>query len=285
MSLSNHIKYVLLTYFLLLSTFCVFSQEDPYANQYNPHSVRPIRKADQMFKKTLWYRMDLRTRRNEPFYARNNEITKLMIDAVRAGKIEPFQNDSLENRLSIEEFNERLRIPQAELELAMESDNWDKENMEEDWDEESIAKKEQKELPEEYFPRQLYILELKQDWIFDSRRSRQYDDLTTVTMILPGEITPTGLDKVIASFSYRELVEKVFRYNPNAIWFNPQNSAQHRNLADAFDLGLYGKYLVKYENPRDATIIDIYGNNKNSLIKSEEAVYKLFEYEAVLWSY
>ncbi len=266
-----------------------FAQEDPYANQYNEHSVRPIRKDDQMFKKSLWWRMDLRTKQNTPFFANNNEISRLLINAVREGRIEPFTNDSLNTRMSIEDFNEKLRIPQAALDAEADFKKFEDENL--DWGPgtggtASKSKKEEKApISNEYFPRQLYILELKEDLIFDSRRSRMFHDLQVITLMIPAEQTPTGIEKVVCSFSYFELVHKVFKHNPDAIWFNPQNSSQHRNLTDAFELGLHGKYLVKYENPRDSYIVDIYGANKRSLQMSEQAVYRLMEYEATLWSY
>lgn len=277
-------KYLFFVFFLFSSAL-VCAQEDPYANQYNEHSVRAIRKDDQMFRKSLWWRMDLRTKQNTPFFAQNNEITRLLIDAVREGKIAPFTNDSLNTRLSVEDFNDKLRISQAVLDAQQEQEDWQEENM--DWGAEAgTAKKKTKILASnEYFPRQLYLLELKEDVIFDNRRSRMYNDLLAFTLIIPADQTPTGIEKPVCSFSYRELVEKVFKHNPKAVWFNPQNSSQHRNLSDAFDLRLHGKYLVKYENPRDSYIVDIYGDNKKALQMSERAIYKLMEYESTLWSY
>ncbi len=266
----------------LLMSLPTFGQEDPYANQYNESSVRPIRRDDQMFRKSLWWRMDLRTRQNEPFFAQNNELSRILIDAVREGRIEPFQNDSLTRRMSIDEFNEKLRIPQAVLDLEHDL----LENDDDGWEDTlGKGKKANEPVNNEYFPRQLYIFELKEDLIFDNRRSRMYNDLLAITMMLPAEQNAIGVEKVICSFSYRELVEKVFKHNPKAIWFNPQNGAQHRNLSDAFDLRLHGKYLVKYENPRDGYIVDMYGNNKRALQMSEQTVFKLMEYEATLWSY
>ena len=45
----------------------------------NENSVRPVRYADIMFKKTLWKRMDLRTKMNEPFYAQESQISRIEI--------------------------------------------------------------------------------------------------------------------------------------------------------------------------------------------------------------
>ncbi|MCS7003708.1 MAG: gliding motility protein GldN [Cytophagales bacterium] len=255
---------------------------------YNEKSLRPIRKEDQMFRKALWFRMDLREKMNQSFFVPNNEFSKLLIDAVKKGIIQPYRNDSLETRMSLEEFLENLRIPdfQQDDELALEMSNEDV------W---GNKKKNKPKEQAEYFPRQIYIVEIREDLIFDRVRSRMYHDIQAITLIIPGEQTPTGLDKVLASFSYKELVENLFKpidpntgrrvENPNAIWFNPHNSAAHLNLADAFELRQFSAGLVKYENPKNKSIVDTYGSGKRGLIASEQALMKLIEYEALLWSY
>jgi hypothetical protein len=57
------------------------------------------------------------------------------------------------------------------------------------------------------------------------------------------------------------------------------------NLADAFTLRLPDGMLVKYENPKDNRIMDVYGESKRSLIEAQKAVMQLMEYEALLWEY
>ncbi|GAB4340400.1 MAG: hypothetical protein OHK0038_19910 [Flammeovirgaceae bacterium] len=277
--------------FILTINFAL-AQVDP-TTRYNENSVRPIRKDDQMFKKSLWFQMDLRTKKNAPFFAQNNELPRLIIEAAKKGDIQPFYSDSLKTPLSKEEFLERLRIPQADREedllLASSEDDWGSEG--------SGGEKKRKPVFEpdqdEYLPKQLFRIEIKEDLIFDKRRSRMYHDIQAITIIIPGEVSATGVDKVLASFSYKELYDKLFHIekggkkydNPDAIWFNPQNPAEHRNLSEAFDLRLFEARLVKYENPKNSHIEDLYENSKRALIHSEEAVYQLMEYEALLWSY
>ena len=48
-------------------------------NGFNFNSVRPIRRADIMFKKSIWFRVDLREKQNAPFFSTNNEITRVII--------------------------------------------------------------------------------------------------------------------------------------------------------------------------------------------------------------
>ncbi len=245
-----------------------------------------------MFKKGLWFRMDLRSKINAPFYSEGKELPKIIIDAVREGKILPFKNDSLTTRISKNEFLKELKIPQADLEKQLFSAEDEINN---DWGDDGDSKKNKvfNEGQYEYFPKQLFVVELKIDRVFDKRRSKMYNDIQAVTLIIPAEINPIGVDKVLGTFSYKELYENVFHSksdgklvdNPEAIWFNPNNSASHQNLGDAFDLGMYDAILTKYENPKNDAIVDIYGSGRKGLIHSKEAVYKLIEYEAMLWSY
>ena len=255
------------------------TEADPH-NSYNEWSLQKIRKEDQMFKKSLWFRMDLRTKQNYPFFAQGNEITGLLIKAVKAGLVRPFKNDSLTSRMPMNEFLDNLRLPGED-----EGEGFMAEKFEENddvWKDDATSTVDQ---PEEYLPRQLYVLEIKEELIFDKMRSRMYEDMLAVSIIIPGEQTKIGVDKVIATFSYKELVEHVFRDNPDAIWFNAQNSAEHRNLEDAFTLRLWQGTLVKYENPQNGMIVDMYNGGKAALIAAEQAVYKLMEYEATLWEY
>ena len=80
----------------------------------NPNSIRPIHEDDIMYKKRVWRRMDLKEKQNKGFFASGNEITKIMIVAVKQGLLYPYitENDSLNTRLTKEDFLERLRLPE-----------------------------------------------------------------------------------------------------------------------------------------------------------------------------
>jgi hypothetical protein len=84
---------------------------------------------------------------------------------------------------------------------------------------------------EYYFPKELSILEIREDAIFDKQRSRLYYDIQSITIIIPANKTTAGFDKMVASFKYKDL-DKLFRSNPNCVWYNEQNEAQHKNMAD-----------------------------------------------------
>ena len=130
-------------------------------------------------------------------------------------------------------------------------------------------------------------MELKEDMIFDKKRSRMYHDIKTITLLVPSTLAAnqSGIEKPIGTFKYSDLV-RVFRANPDkAIWFNPQNDAQHKNLADAFELWLFNSYIVKVSNPNDARLDEVYGGAQQGILASQQAAADLIEYEYNLWSF
>ena len=138
-----------------------------------------------------------------------------------------------------------------------------------------------------YRPKDLYEIELKEDMIFDKKRSRMYHDIKTITLFVPSTLPSniSGIETPIATFKYSDLV-KVFRNNPqNAIWFNAQNDAQHKNLADAFELWLFNSYITKVSNAADSRLDDLYGGGQQGILAAQQTAADLVEYEYNLWSF
>lgn len=139
----------------------------------------------------------------------------------------------------------------------------------------------------EYRPKDIYQMELTEEMIFDKKRSRMYHQIKTISLKLPSTLksNAAGIEKNIASFKYADLV-KVFRNNPQtAIWFNAQNDAQHKNLADAFELWLFNSYIVKVSNPEGDDLATQYGSERDGLLASQNIAADLVEYEYNLWSF
>ena len=114
---------------------------------------------------------------------------------------------------------------------------------------------------------------------------RMYNNILGLAIIIPADQNPTGLDKTVGWFKYSDL-EKLFRSEPDqAIWYNPQNIGQNRNMADAFLLRLFSGRITKISNPRNNTIEDTYIDPSLSLYMSQVLEYKMMEYEHDLWSY
>jgi len=140
---------------------------------------------------------------------------------------------------------------------------------------------------DEYRPKDLYQMELSEEMIFDKKRSRMYHQIKTISLKLPSTLAQntSGLEKNVATFKYADLV-KVFRNNPQtAIWFNAQNDAQHKNLADAFELWLFNSYITKVSNPAGDDLASQYGGERQGLLASQQIAADLVEYEYNLWSF
>lgn len=296
------IKAILL--FFLVANMAWAQEEEV---QYNPNSLDPIARYEQHYKLRVWRTIDLLEKQNKGFFSNNGEITKLIINAVKSGEItDIFQHDSLTSKLSKEEFLGKLVMQQASL-----YDQWDPNR---DWFIDEYATYNGKNYqalsdsrgmnPEtspddwaltttgkaiEYLPRDMNVLRLMEDVIFDRRRSRLYYDIQAIQIIVPGSKTSTGVDEYIGWFKYKDL-EKVFRNHPEtAVWFNRQNTAQNKNFADAVLLRLFHGSIWKIENPDDETIDDTYRNNGRPYYEGvwakEWAEMMLMEKEHNLWEF
>ena len=337
--------------FTVSSAGAAFAQEKIDSTE-NKFSSRPISDEDIMMKRTLWRRVDLKEKQNVSMFSKNNEITRYLIEAAKAGLIDAYTNDSCTVKLTSADMHKKLLIPNQTAGLSEEeiaagfgtpavaADGWDAKpkaepakqtnNTDDGWGtpkketkkEEAVVddgwgppkKKSKKgsktqvakveepavvEAPkvdttfqtqvavteEEYFPDQLSVLEIKEDWTFDKKRSRLYNDIQTLSIVLPSEQTASGLELPVASFRYKD-VERLFRSDSKKyIWYNTHNTAQNKNLADALDLRLFYGRITKFSNANDRAFLDIYGGDKEALIKSLNYEQELMELEHGLWEY
>jgi gliding motility associated protien GldN len=277
----RNVCYVIVFASLLLCGVNVSSYAQESASGYNPNSVYPIHDSNIMWKKRVWRRMDLNEKANRPFFAYNNEITKIIIEATKAGLIFPYENDSLKTRMSKEKFLENLIDPRT---IPVDDDDFGFDSGDDGWganNEEKVSTG-----PAEFFPNQITVMEIMEDMIFDKNRSRLYYDIQAVTLILPAKLFETGMLKPVATYKFKDLVQ-LFRSMPEeAIWFNRQNHRQHRNLADAFDLRLFSARIIKVGNPDDHSIVDVYNKSpKEGIMASQWLENELMEFEHELWEF
>jgi gliding motility associated protien GldN len=259
---------------------------------YNKFSTKGIHKSDIMWQKTVLRAVDLREKQNEPLMSTGKELSQTLIDAVKAGIITPYVTDSLSDGtpLTKEEFLKNLEIPSTEAELSDEelafAANEEAEDEDGGWEEE--GEEETGSDAAYFFAKQLYQLQIKEDMIFDKQRSVMYYDILALGMFVPADLSDNikAIELPIAWFSFKELNEKVFKDNPDAIWYNPANDAEHRSLSDAFELRLFSSYIIKVSNPADEYIVDIYGGNPaTGIMASEWKAYELLEFEHNLWEF
>ena len=299
------LKHVLLVGFCLIS-LGVLAQ----AETFSQNSAHPINEADIQYRAQIWRRMDLNEKMNQPFFAENNQISKFLIEAVKSENLIAYSDDSLKTKLTVAQFVDRLKIKgklengglSAE-EIAAgfgvdgmpatsdpvnggEDDGWGTKKKD--------ASKAEKPVVDDfdkgpivagvdyYIPKQLSIIEIKEDAIIDRKRSRLYFDIQALTLKIPASSSDAGLEEVVASFRFKD-VYKYFKDNPNCIWFNSTNEMQHRNMADAFDLRFFSARIIKKGNAANKDIFDQFGDGKEALKKSQKLEQQLQDKEAEMW--
>ncbi len=324
----------------------------------NQLSARPIDQNDIMMKRTLWRRVDLKEKQNLPMFSSNNEITRYLLEAAKAGLIPAYATDSCVTELTTDQLRKKLLMPNQTVGLsaeeiaagfgkpqpadgggwdakpadatkssekpaddgwgtpkkdtkktaAVEDDGWGapapKKSTTTAKGKKGAAAKEEKPVEEvkpaddfqqdvmmaateeEFFPDQLSLLEMKEEWTFDKKRSRLYMDIQSIGILLPAEQnTATGMEIPVAYFKYKD-IDRLFRSDQKKyIWYNTQNQAQHKNLADALDLRLFYGRVIKYSNPNNKDFLSIYKNDKEALLKSLQYEQELMELEHGLWEY
>lgn len=298
-------KRVLFAIVFCVASVSVFAQEEEV--QYNPNSISPIPAYEHHYKIRVWRTIDLNEKQNKGFFARNGEITKIILEAVRSGELaDIYRDDSLKVKQTKEKTIDNLTSQGAET-----YDAWDPAR---EWytdDKTSYKGVNYKALKDNtgvtpgtaddtweitkdgeavsYLPRDISRLQIMEDIIFDRRRSRLYYDIQGVQLVIPGSITSTGVDVIVGWFKYKDL-EKFFRANGNkCVWFNRENTAQNKNFADAFLMRLFHGALFKIQNPDDSSISEVMADSgrpyREGIWMKEWEEIRLMEKEHNLWEY
>jgi len=270
-----------------LITICsatAFAQEN---TGFNPNSVHPVHTSDIMWKKGLVRTIDLREKQNRSFMSKNKEVTRIILDAVKEGKLKIYTSDSLDagQTLPKEKFLENLKKPTESVELTEEEKEFAKNNSGGGGADPFGGTGDEGPKILEFQAQELYYVDITEDMMFDKNRSRLYYDILALTLKVPAEYSPKGVEQPLGTFKFKDLVE-VFRKDPRAVWFNSLNDQEHRNFADAFELRLFSSYIVKVSNPDDLLLVDIYNESKKQgMMSSYWMAAQLMEYEHNLWEF
>jgi gliding motility associated protien GldN len=291
----------------LVASFPLVVIAQPEEVQYNPNSLNPIPRYEQLYRLRVWRTIDLKEKQNKGFFARNGEITKLIMEAAKSGELaDVYLSDSLRAKYTKADFLAKLVQQQGQTFPAWDPAtayylndpvSYNGQNYECQIDNtvgvnpstatggEWLVTTAGKAL--EYLPQDVYQLKMAEDVIFDKRRSRLYYDIQAIE--LSAFDINTSTYKSLGWFKYKDL-EKLFRNNPEkAVWFNRQNTAENKNYADAFLLRFFKGSIYKIENPDDSEIADIYRANSRPYYESvwarEWAEMMLMEKEHNLWEF
>lgn len=238
----------------------------------------------KMFSKTMWRRMDLEIKQNRPFFSRNGEISKILMKALAAGDLKAYRSDSCINVMPDSTVQRMQAFTVTEQRPQDPNDPFSA----------MVTQDITTPIPGNLFS----IVYIKEDVIFDRNRSRMYWYIRTLTLTVPGKpeyVNQYGITGELSNylhFKYDEVVEvlRSEKYANEAIWYNGQNIASHRNMADAMELRLFSAPIIKVANNQDEDIRQMYQNEiaqdpMKALIIQQQLEHDLAEYEAELWSY
>jgi gliding motility associated protien GldN len=241
---------------------------------YNPHSVRPILEDDIMFRKTVVREINLLEKQNKPFFSDQKQITDLIIKGVNSGELTPYQ-------YFITNVDEKFTEPEK---FDM---NEYYEYMADEDERNANPSAPAKDI--QVFGKQITMLEIREDMIFDKRRSRMYFDIISITIVGKGMKAGGTLDLTV-KFSYKQL-HKYFKdvyertNQAEGAWYNPQNDRRHMCYSDALDLRLFSSRIVKVSNPDNQMIREQIDDIKAQLYKAQEIEHELMEFEHNLWEF
>jgi len=282
----------------------VFGQQDTVVN---PGSVDGIPYYEQLYKYRVNRQIDLAERQNAGFKSRQSDIAKFILTAIKSGKLNVY-DDSLKRVQTINETLISNTAVMAEPYDAKKSyvtseavsfnginyssirnDNLGHPPSDGSWWEKSADQTEYIGVNE------ILGLELREDVIFDKRRSRLFYDIQAIGILAQkaGEdvLNPRGyilykdFYKLVESYSHSKNVSE----RDMVLWRNRYNPAENRTFTDAFKLRLFHGVIAKVENPDDDDIVTIFRKNGRSYT---EAIYarweeelKMMEKEHNLWEY
>ncbi len=259
------VKLIIVAVFILTSFATSIAQVG-----YNPLSVRPILEDDIMYRKRVERRINLKEKQNLPFFAQDRLITLIILDGVAAGEITPYNDGVAADSL----------VPK----YVMKPEDWKKAILDSNTTGSAIE------------PKDITLMDITEDYIFDKRRSRMYIDILSVKLVVLPNAAGGGAGVLtnLAQFKYKDLHEyfkKVYaRSNQTqAFWFNPKNDRRKMCYSDAFDLRLFSSRIIKISSPADEKIGEErtgeYATPLKQLYRSQEIEYELMEYEHNLWEF
>ncbi|MEO9872354.1 type IX secretion system ring subunit PorN/GldN [Ekhidna sp.] len=269
-----------------------------YAQEELSPLIKPeVDQTQVMFKKSVWRRMDMKEKQNRPFFSLNGEVSRLLIQAVDEGLLTPYRSDSCINFMPDIIFISNISVEREQNPFVGGGfnsggfDSFGDDSSADEATEEQADEARQEAIPEEYFS----VLYIKEDVIFDRNRSRMYNYIRSLSIALPREAgslyNPAGFERKVAHFRYDDVVA-LFRgpYADKAKYYNNNNSGQHMNMSDAFELRLFSAPIIKLSNAQDLDIRQLYAdemaNDPMSVIVIQQKYeYDLMEYESELWEY
>ncbi|WMJ73779.1 hypothetical protein RCC89_11500 [Cytophagaceae bacterium ABcell3] len=263
-------------YFILLLIFACISSV--VHGSPDPYPKRKYREHDILYRKHIVRSINLSKFDNNEIFGNSNALVEILLDAVKNGKLQPYETPHLEKALSVDEFWERLKI-QEESDYSDYSGYWAESDIEKSAWEEVLPEAPSGETIEDqyYLPSQLFRIEYGEDLLVDKIVSDVVYDPKYITLFIPASISPKGIHEPVASFSFYDCA-KVFRADKRAVAENPLMNGRNINFTEVFLLRLYNSYIVKLGRIDDPYFDQMYSKPMDAFMASKKAEHKVISY-------
>lgn len=226
-----------------------------------------VREADMAWQTKIWRVLDTRQKTNIRFMNPQRPFLNILIDAVKAGRIDLFDTDEFTRALSEDEFNNIiLRIDTS---VVFDPDTYKEEVV--------IT-----ESPLNY--EDVKRFRIKETWFFDKETSTMKCRILGIAPIKDVYDENTGLFKyeLPLFWVYYPQIREVIAEEQV---FNDKNIAAPMTWFDLFEARYFASYIYKESNTLDLRLIDEYPDGVDRLLESEKLKAQLFNFEHDLWSY
>ena len=263
---------------LLLIKISFFSQ----ANNLGEHNgiektIDPFTNISEyhiLWKKQIIQRVDLNEKANKSFFAKNKEITKWIIQGIKNGDLQPYQDNLCKKIMEKKEFENNLKLPEdnnIDDLNSLGNNNWDNTNN-------NLVKN------HDYFlPNEISIMEITSFVLFDIKEAKMKNIPYSIQFIIPSSKFATGISRNLCVIKCEDFFKYTDKYPKDMIYFNNQNPAKHLTIREAFKINAYVSRIIKEENYNDDTIEDQFPDNPlHASINIEE---KIIKKEESCWVY
>ncbi|MGY3052783.1 gliding motility associated protein GldN [Pedobacter sp. UYEF25] len=225
-----------------------------------------VRDEDVFYAKRIWREIDLRDTVNSVLRAPKSRLIDVILNAVKNGELTAYAPiDSLLNE--DDAFNNPMQADSANsvaLGTVEVSDNKTG----------TVTT-----VVNDFNPESFLKYRIKEDWIFDSKRS-VFEP--RIVGIAPLKLNPTTNQwQPIFWIYYPEAREVLSKKR----LVNTMNDASTLSFDDFFIRRLFTSYIVKESNPGDNKLKDIIADPRERLYESGKIQNSLLDYEQGLWEY
>ncbi|TCD12577.1 gliding motility protein GldN [Pedobacter frigidisoli] len=225
-----------------------------------------VREEDVFYAKRIWREIDLRDTVNSVLKSPKGRFIDVLISAIKAEELTAYSPiDSVLNE--DDAFNNPMSADSAAREALGTSEISNNKTG-------TVTT-----VVNDFNPESFLKYRIKEDWIFDTKRSIFEPRIVGIAPLKYNELSKTW--QPVFWVSYEELRPIIAHKR----LINNNNDASNLSFDDFFIRRLFSSYIVKESNPGDNKIRDIITDPRERLFESERIKKSVLDYEQGLWEY